>query len=273
MIYNYYAHITSPDYIYIIDDNLTLQKDETFKFKLVNFSIMNSMLNVSSNHGNNIFKIRLEGVNYNITIPDGSYTPISLRDKINEIANANIYGFVLNYDKLVNKYYITTAEGLATGDFIFYPSNASQLLGFTKSSYDMPTGNYYGETFCNMLSYSKVCLTSRTLVFNDTTNNNLEVKYKNNTGINEIICWINRDTAPFTTISYTNTEDTIFEIASTNLKSINFQLVNEYKQMIIDAPSYFVQFQIHIENNTKWHEKFYKLLNDMYYSLVSLYFK
>lgn len=280
MIYNYYVYTKNTesddryyDFTFTIGDNIAIQKDEVIKFKLINFSIMNAMLNVSSYHGNNSFKIIDAGNPITITIPDGSYTATSLRDKINSICVENYYPIAFNYDKTTNKYWITTAENIFQGELFFYPSDCSSLFGFTKTFYDVPTGSYYAETFANMLSYSKICLTSSSLAFNNTTDNNLEVKYKNNMGINELICWVSRDVAPFTTIDYTNLEGVEFELGTNNLKSINFKIMNEYKQLILDAPPSFIQFQLIIDKKVDWYSKFYKLLNDMYYALISLYFK
>jgi len=275
MIYNYFCfsgdNKNNYDFNYIIGDNITIQKNEIIKFKLINWSIMNAMLNVSSQHGNNSFRITLDDIDYIITIPDGSYTSTSLRDKLNSLVVDLALAF--NYDKLTNKFYIITAEDVLINQLLFYPMNTSLLLGFTKESYNMPYGTYYAESFANMLNYSKICLTSKSLAFNNTTDNNLEVKYKNNSGINEMITWINRDIAPFTTISYYNYENVTYELATQNLKTINFQIMNEYKQVILDAPPSFIQFQLIIEDTTNWYQKFYKLINDIYYSILSLYFK
>jgi len=281
MIYNYYIYTKNTesddkyyDFTFAIGDNIAIQKDEIIKFKLINFSIMNAMLNVSSYHGNNSFKLIDAGEPITITIPDGSYTATSLRDKINSICVANDYPLAFNYDKITNRFWINTAEGVFAGELLFYPSNCSSLLGFTKTYYDMPTGSYYAEEFANMLSYSKICLTSSSLAFSNTTDNNLRVKYKNNMGINEMICWVSLDVAPFTSIDYTNLENVEYELGTTNLKSINFKIMNEYKQMLLDAPPSFIQFQIIIDKKMSWfdwYDKFYKLLSNIYYSLLSLY--
>lgn len=283
MIYNYYVYTKNIesddkyyDFTFVIGDNIAIQKDEIIKFKLINFSIMNAMLNVSSYHGNNSFKFIYGGTPTTITIPDGSYTATSLRDKINSICVANDYPFAFNYDKTTNRYWIISGDDILAGELLFYPSDCSSLFGFTKTYYDMPTGAYYAENFANMLSYSKICLTSSSLAFNNTTDNNFRVKYKNNMGINEMICWVSRDVAPFTTIDYTNLENVEFELGTTNLKSINFKIMNEYKQLLLDAPPSFIQFQIIIDKKMSWfdwYDKFYKLLGNMYYSLLSLYFK
>jgi len=231
------------------------------------------MLNVSSSHGNNAFKIRYLDQDYIITIDDGSYTATSLRDAINGITDIYQLPLALNYNKTTNKFYFLVADGVSINELYFYPLNTSLLLGFTKVIYDMPAGSYYAERFANMLSYSKICLTSKSLVFSNTTDNNLETKYKNNSGINEIICWVSRDIPTFATINYNNYEGTTFELATTNLKTINFQIMNEYKQVITDAPASFIQFQIIVEDNINWFKRFYKLMTDMYYALLSLYFR
>lgn len=270
-IYNYFVKTNSYNYNFIIDNNITINENQIIKFKLINFSMMNSMLNISSYHGNNQFKITVDNIDYNYIIPDGSYTATSLRDKMNELIFIDLLPLAFNYNKLTNKYYIVIAEGVLMGELIYYPQTTSFLTGYTQTSYQMITGTYYGENYVNMLSYSKICLVSSSLPFLYTTNNNLEPEYKNTTGINEMICWINRDIPPFTTINYNNYDNNSYEIGLKNIKIINFVIMNEYKQIILDAPSAYIQFQLIVENKKNELSKIYEVLNDIYYSILSLF--
>jgi len=164
---------------------------------------------------------------------------------LNSICVDNDYPFAFNYDKTTNRYWIISGDDILAGELLFYPSDCSSLFGLTKTYYDMPTGSYYAESFANMLSYSKICLTSSSLAFNNTTDNNLQVKYKNNMGINEMICWVSRDVASFTTIDYTNIENVEYELGTTNLKSINFKIMNNCylmpRQVLFDFKSSLIK--------------------------------
>lgn len=258
-----------------IDINIDIKPDEKLKFKLCDFTMMNTMLNVSAAHKNNSFTIVYLTVSYTITIPDGSYTATSLRDYINSVCVTNVYPIAFNYDKTTNRYWLVTSQGVAGGDLIFYPQNCAQLFGFTKkTSYVIVYPNlYYSDTFVNMLPYTKIVLTT-SLTFDTNTQQNFIIPYQNgNGGIGNIVQWFDRDIPPFTTLNYTNQTDREIEISDKNIKNINFTLVNEYQEFIYDAPVCLLHFQLITYDNTNWYKKFYKLLNDMSYYLLSLYWR
>ena len=250
-----------------LDVNLDTKDYEKIKIKLIDFSIINSMLNISNAHTNNKFKLTYLSVDYIITIPDGSYTPISLKEKINSLLSIPL---IFNYDKITNKYYLTNTN---INQIIFYPQNCSLLFGFSKQSYIIINGtDYYSETFVNMLPYTKLLLTTN-LTFECNTQNNFESKYSSNSSIRDILCWISRDVPLFTTINYINNQNIEIEIANKNIKSLDISIMNEYKELILDAPYSYIHLQLIIYENINWYKKFYKLISDIYYSLLSLYFK
>jgi hypothetical protein len=257
-----------------LDTNIDLKTNERLKFKLINFSMMNSMLNISSYHNNNSFTIVLFTVSYTITIPDGSYTATSLRDWINSYMTANNYPLAFNYDKSTNKYWLVTSVGIAALDLIFYPQNCASLFGFTKkNSYTIIYPNtYYSDTFVNMLAYSKIVLATD-MAFETNTQLNFEKKYSATHGIANAICWIPRDVPPFATINYTNVENHIIPIANKNLKTININIMNEYMEYITDASQCYLHFQLITYNDINWIQKIYNTINDIAYYLISIYFK
>lgn len=250
-VFNYYINTANQDkddknysFNFRLGNNINLKEDEMAYFKLVNFSMMNSMLNVSAFHKNNQFKINDGTTTTTYTIADGNYTVLTLRDKINELTTATALAF--NYDRTTNSYYINTSGG----GFIFYPMNMKMILGFTKDSYNLIVGDTYAENFANLLPYTKLLLTTNNLAFNPSTDNNLNREYSGNEGINEIICWIDKDEPPFTTIKYENLMNIEFSISNANLTYINFGIMNEYKEFIRDCPNCFIHFQIIIKKNS-----------------------
>jgi hypothetical protein len=256
-----------------LDVNIDIKNTDKIKFKLIDFSIMNSMLNVSNAHKNNKFKVTYISTDYYITIPDGSYTATSLRDKINDYLVALNLPIAFNYDKTTNKYWLVTSLNVIAGQLYIYPLNCASLFGLTKSSYELIYPNeYYSETFVNMLPYSKIVLTTD-LVYDTNVQYNLEAKYSANAGIGDIITWIPRDIPLFSTINYINNQNREISISNKNIKSINFSIRNEYLEYILDAPVSYIHFQLITYNNTNWIEKIYNLLNDISYYLISLYFK
>lgn len=256
-----------------LDININLLPNEKIKFKLINFSMMNSMLNISSYHKNNVFRVKYLNVDYYITIPNGSYTPTTLKDTINNLLVAsNIGALVFNYDKITNKYYLNTISGITTNNLILYPLNCSLLFGMTSNSYQIIYPNiYYSDTYVNMLPYTKIIIGTN-LAFDINSQYNLESKYSSNSGIGNIICWIPRDIPLFNTINYTNDNNNEIELANNNIKSINISLFNEYQEYILDAPSSYIHFQLIIYDTTNWYKKFYKIINDISYYLLSIYF-
>ena len=249
-VFNYYINTANKDrddknycFNYRFGQNLYLKEDESATFKLINFSMMNSMLNVSSYHKNNYFKISDNGTMITITIPDGNYSVLTLRDKINQLTGD--LPLALNYDKTTNSYYWNCSEN----GIIFYPMDMKMILGFKNGNYYLSVGDTYGDDFANLLPYTKILITTNNLAFNPSTDNNLNREYSANEGINEIICWINKDEPPFTTLKYENLMNVEFKLSNNNLTYINFSIMNEYKEYIRDCPNSFLHFQIIVKKN------------------------
>lgn len=243
--FNYYINTGNKDrddtnfnFNYRLSTNINLREDEQAYFKLIDFSMMNSMLNISSFKDNNKFKVDDNGTIVTITIPDGNYNVTTLRDKINELTSA--LPIALNYDSSQNRYYWVNNEA----GIIFYPMNMKMILGFNYSSLSLIIGNNYGNQFVNLLSYTKILLTTNNLAFNPTTDNNLNRDYTSNEGINEIITWIDKDIPTFATITYENRMNIEHQITNRNITYINLSIMNEYKELIRDCPNSFIHFQI-----------------------------
>jgi hypothetical protein len=240
-----------------LDVNVDVRGNEKIKLKLINFSMMNSMLNVSEAHKNNTFRIIYQSLEIDFTINDGSYTATSLKDYINNMFVEEELPITINYDKTTNKFYFILAES----NLEFYPLNTKKLLGFTNDVYSFINNNtYYGETFANMLPYTKIIITTN-LVFETSSQNIFESKYSSNTGMGDIIAWVNRDIPLFSTINYTNVEEIDIPLANRNIKSINISIMNEFKEFILDAPECHLQLQLITYDNTNWTKRLKKLLN------------
>ena len=239
-----------------IDINIDLKPHEKLKLKLINFSMMNSMLNISNFHKNNKFKIIYDTVNYNITIPDGSYTAVSLKDAVNGLISALSIPLVFNYVKETNKYYLTTSVGVVAGRLYFYPLNCKYLFGFTLDSYEVIYNNkYYCETFVNMLPYSKIVIGTN-LAFETNIQNNFMKRFNTVIGVGNIICWIPRDIPLFSTINYENVSNRDIELSHTNINNFNIMLLNEYNEFISDAPECYIHLQLITYENINWSRNF-----------------
>ena len=256
-----------------LDINIDIRGTDKVKFKLIDFSMMNTMLNVSNAHKNNKFRVKYVGTDYYITIPDGSYTAPSLRDVINNYLTVLNLPIAFNYDKTTNRYWMVTSLNVVAGQLYVYPLNCASLFGFTKTSYELIYPNeYYSETFVNMLPYAKIVLATN-LVFDTNVQHNFENRYSANSGMGDIITWFPRDIPLFSTINYTNTYNKEIEIANKNIKSIGFSIMNEYREFILDAPICYLHFQLITYENINWYKRLYNILNDISYYLLASYFK
>ncbi len=67
-----------------------------------------------------------------------------------------------------------------------------------------------------------------------------------------------------------------YNVLNQNFNSLNFKLVNEYNQPILDAPDFLLQLQINVfdKDNNYFKEAMLqglKLLNEIYFLLLNLF--
>lgn len=255
-IYNFFINTKNKDkdsslynYNYKLGLNFDFENQDAY-FKIINFSMMNSMLNVSSYHNNNKFQINT----ITITIPDGNYNTTTLKDTINGLLT--LLPVSLNYDSYLNKYYLNCSQAIT-----FKPLNMKHLMGWDNDTYNIDIGITYADKFVNLLSYTKIIITTNNLTFEPTTENNLNSEYLSNESISEIIAYINKDIPTFATIYYENINNLEYKLSNKNLNYINIGLMNEYKEYIKDCPNCFIHFQIILRKKRKNKNKKNLLLN------------
>lgn len=276
MIYDFYISTTNKnandtfyDFIITIPDNIEIKPTETTKIKIVDLSIMNMMYNISSFRKNNTFRVRNYGVISTLTIPDGNYSATTFRDTVNGLIASS--GLVMNFYPEIQKFTFTCSDSNPAHTQLI-PDNLCDYFGIF-NEISIGTTPVYSTRCINMLNYQKIILTS-SFTPSGQQNHNLTNKFSSISSPNCILAWIDKDSAPYITIKYYNYENTSTEIADKNIKSIQFQLMNEFSELIYEAPACQFHMQIIVEDDKNiWLNKFYKLLSDMYYSLLSLYFK
>jgi hypothetical protein len=107
-----------------------------------------------------------------------------------------------------------------------------------------------------------------------------DIQDKNNfIAVSDILYWINKqDVEPFKMINYKNEDcSTVYSynVLNTSFMTLNFKLVNEYNQPILDAPDYLLQLQISKfdKDNNYFKEAMLealKLLNEIYFTVLNL---
>ena len=129
-----------------------------------------------------------------------------------------------------------------------------------------------------MVDYQQIILRCPTLVFENCSMDNIQDK-NNFIAVSDILYWINKqDVEPFKMINYKNEDcGTVYSynVLNKNFSTLKFKLVNEFNNPIYDAPDFLLQLQITVydKDNTYFKEvsiQALKLLNDIYYTLLSL---
>jgi hypothetical protein len=155
--------------------------------------------------------------------------------------------------------------------------NCKKLLGL--SAITTITTQGITSKYINMVDYQKIILRCPTLVFESSSMDNIQDN-KNFIAISDILYWVNKqDVEPFKMINYRNEDcSTVYSynILNTSFMTLNFKLVNEYNQPILDAPDFLLQLQISVfdKDNNYFKEAMLqglKLLNEIYFTVLNIF--
>ena len=257
--------------IYFDNDEININPNEGVNVNVVSFSLLNSMYNVNQYTGNNSFILLQNGsTNTTITIPYGNYSVYSFMDKLNELLSNKIK---VSYNIATNTY---TYTNISVGTLSIIPQNCNKLLGLNDTTSISSSGTISG--YVNMVNYQQVILRCPTFVFENCSMDNIQDK-NNFIAVSDILYWINKqDVEPFKMINYKNEDcSTVYSynVLNTSFMTLNFKLVNEYNQPILDAPDYLLQLQISVfdKDNNYFKEAMLealKLLNEIYFTVLNL---
>ena len=186
-----------------------------------------------------------------LIIPDGFYKSSTYISKIKELFTP--YNINITLDSLNNKVNIT--HNLT--DNIIYPftdQNGLIVLQFPTLNIRNNIGIYnefntlnintafIGDTNIDLVNFKKIIL-STNLEFTNSTHNDLIGGNSNETGIGNILLWINNDDPPFTCIKYKNYEDVSYRIENKIINNIIFTIYNEKLQQL-NLDNMLLHFQI-----------------------------
>ena len=156
------------------------------------------------------------------------------------------------------------------------PQECKKLLGLNDTTPILSSGTTSG--YVNMVNYQQVILRCPTFVFENCSMDNIQDK-NNFIAVSDILYWFNKqDIEPFKMINYRNEDcSTVYSynVLNTSFMTLNFKLVNEYNQPILDAPDFLLQLQISVfdKDNNYFKEAMLqalKLLNEIYFTLLNL---
>ena len=186
-----------------------------------------------------------------LIIPDGFYKSTTYISKIKELLTP--YNVDITLNSLNNKVNIT--HNLV--DTITYPfsdPNGLIILQFTTLNIRNNIGIYnefntliynnafVGDTNIDLVNFKKIILTTN-LDFTNKTHNDLIGGNNAETGVGNILLWIDNDEAPFTCIKYKNYEDSSYRIENKTINNILFTIYNEKTQKI-DLDNMLIHFEI-----------------------------
>lgn len=258
--------------IFFDNDEIIINPNEGVNVNVVSFSILNSMYNVNQHTGNNKFVLlRDEGITETITIPYGNYSVYTFMEQLNSLLSGLVR---VSYNVATNTY---TYKNVGIGTISIIPQNCKKLLGLNETTPITAIGTISG--YINMVNYQQIILRCPTLVFESYSMDNIQDR-NNFIAISDFLYWVNKqDVEPFKMINYKNEDcSTVYSynVLNQNFNSLNFKLVNEYNQPILDAPDFLLQLQISVfdKDNNYFKEAMLqglKLLNEIYFLLLNLF--
>ena len=257
--------------IYFDNDEINVNPNEGVNVNIVSFSLLNSMYNVNQYTGNNKFiLLENESTNTIITIPYGNYSVYSFMDKLNELLTGKIQ---VSYNIATNTY---TYKNISVGTLSIIPQECKKLLGLNDTTPISSSGTISG--YVNMVNYQQVILRCPTFVFENCSMDNIQDK-NNFIAVSDIIYWSNKQVIePLKMLNYRNEDcSTVYSynVLYNNFMTLNFKLVHEYIQPILDAPDFLLQLQISMfdKDDNYFKEAMLqalKLLNEIYLTLLNL---
>lgn len=257
--------------IFFDNDEIMVNPNEGVNVNVVSFSLLNAMYNVNQYTGNNTFTLQMNSnINTVITIPFGNYNVNTLIAQLNILLSGII---AVSYNIATNSF---TYTNITTSTYSIIPQNCFKLLGLTAATLISTSGTI--SDYVNMVNYQQVLLRCPTLVFENCSMDNIQDK-NNFIAVSDILYWVNKqDVEPFKMINYRNEDcSTVysFNVLNTSFSTLNFKLVNEFNQPILDAPDFLLQLQISVfqKDNNYFKEaslQALKLLNDIYFALLNM---
>lgn len=271
----------SHDFNLYLNNQIIVEKNQYLNVDVCSFYMVNSMYNISNTLKNNTFDIEVRNLSTNalistifITIPDGNYSVLTLRDYLNTVMT-NVISISYNYAQ--NSYTYKKTDN--NFKYILKNIKCKKQLGLYNNNVEVTSSGITGKSI-NMVEFQQIMV--KTDLKHEALNQDNITDGYNDLNVSEILFWCNKqDVEPFRAISYQNEDggDSFsYNITDTNIQKINLKLFNEKNQMITDAPEYFIHLKFTV--GERYENTFYeiggkvlKLLNDIHYVLLNILFR
>jgi len=192
-----------------------------------------------------------------LTIPYGFYKASTFTSILNTLLSS--FNLTTSINQYTNKLKITnnndfTPTTSSLNDLngvldLVIPNieNMKENWGITESYQqyiNIPLNGYYeGDTNINLLNLSKIII-STDLNFSQYTKKDLIIGNNLNSGIGNILTWVDADNIPLSCIKYTNYENTLYKIENKYISKITIRFFNE-KQQPLFIDNGLLHLQIH----------------------------
>lgn len=224
--YNLYVTSDKNEYRVYLNNHITCKKGEQIRVTVKNFSIQNTMYNITST--NNTFTFEVRTYNYILlsssqkTIPIGNYSVATFRDTIKGLLTENGVNLVnLVYNSQDNTYTYYNSSG-TTNRYILKNIACPRQFGLLTDT-EIDSINGTKSSYINMGKYNQIILKSN-LNYMDLNQDNI---LSTGLRISQILMYVNRlDSAPFDTIVYDG-DAFSYNLINSDIGDIQFNLVNE----------------------------------------------
>lgn len=246
---------------------------------VMSFYMLNSMYNISTILDNNTFDLErrtLAGAFDSITkytIGDGNYSVLTLRDFLNTQLSGKV-SIVYNYQS--NTYTFTKTD--TTYRYYIKNIKCSKQIGISETTEITALG--IKGSYVNMVDYQQIIL--KTDLQYEALNQDNITDADDQLNVSQILFWANKqDVEPFKTIQYQNFDggnSFSYNIVNENITKINFELVNENNEPIIDAPEWLLHLSFTVNDKPEFTmyelaKKILKLISETNYVLLNILFK
>jgi hypothetical protein len=144
-----YNYLSTANYNITLPERIT----DVSTMSLTSIEIPMSFYNVSASLGNNFFTVTRNGTTTTITVPDGNYSPSTLKTTL----NSALWGYDLSYNYSGSNSTLNTGTGTVSVNFSVgstggsdkynFKSKLGWLLGFRNPSYTVKTTITTSEAF------------------------------------------------------------------------------------------------------------------------------
>lgn len=257
------------DFNVLLNNPIIVNRNQGINISVVGFSMMNTDYNL---RGLSFYlnQYNLDGsyiITYIYDIPEGNYSYFTLINFLN--SDIELKQFIkIEYVKERNSFKFIKIDN--TKRYFIDPLNCNKILGFEEETEILSTGTE--GSYINLTNYSHIIIKSNNILFEDSTQDNIDNKEMENSSILFMID--KQDIPPFQLITYRNqdkSDNYSYNISNRQISSIDLHLYNERGEILKTTDDYFITLKIVIFNKEEPQSQI-PFLEDIRFLLMNLIF-